>query len=272
MAKRAVKRKSVDQASAIEQALGGASPDRGAKGEGSGAKQQRHFSGLEHIAWVESNCYRDVKGKGWRPLQYSGWQKTEIRKLLELDGAGQLSHRTLMYNWPRRCGKSEGAGLYVLHRCEQYDDQVAVLQGNSEDQGEDTGFKAVVDTLLNSPRLRARVASAYGRKISDGGDIEITSGVITFGKTGSVLKVQPAKEATTYGQKIHVYWNTEGCKAANDKTYQTGASSTGDAWCGVAIIDSNMGDVSNFVHKLAELGLQAEEELRRGGQPPPAGE
>ena len=264
MAKRVVKRKSPDQASAIEQALGGNAPEeRGAKGEGREGELLRHFSADEHIAWVEGNCYRDLKGKGWRPIKMTGWQKDETRRVLRLTPEGQLWYRTIMLCWIRRAGKSEWAGAYDLHRAAEYDDQVVVIQGNSEDQGEDTAYRAIVDMLLNSPKLRARVGVAYGQKITEGGDIEIVAGLITFGRTGSVIKVQPAKEATTYGQKIHVYHNTEGCKAANDRTYQTGASSTGDAWCGVAIVDSNMGDKSNFVCKFVELAQQAEDEEQR---------
>jgi hypothetical protein len=262
LAKRVVKRKPNDQAFAIEKALGGSTPAQQAATAKEG-KQRRHFTADEFIAWAEENCYRDDKLKGWVPLTYTGWQKRAIREMMELREDGTLRYVNWMFCWPRRCGKSEGAGVYDVCRAIRYDDQVIVVQGNSDDQGEDTVLKEIVDKLLNSPKLKARVSSAYGQKITSGGDIEIISGLITFGKTGSVIKVQPAKAATTYGQKIHVYHNTEGCVAANDKLYQTGASSTGDAWCGVAIIDSNMGDKTNFVCVIAGNAASAAEERAR---------
>jgi len=114
MAKRPRKIKPTDQASAIERALGGAAPSLAEEIAAAGGL--RHFSGDEHIEWVEANCWRDVKGQGWRPLVYSDWQKTELRGMLELRPDGTLRYRTFMFNWPRRCGKSEGAGLYDLHR------------------------------------------------------------------------------------------------------------------------------------------------------------
>jgi len=81
--------------------------------------------------------------------------------------------------------------------------------------------------------------------------------------TGSAIKVQPAAERSTYGQKIHDYHNTELCRAIDDACYQTGASSTGDAWCGLAQMDSNMGDRSNAVFRFATLATDAEAEAAK---------
>lgn len=255
MAKRAAKTRAADPAAQIVQLLGGKS----ARPEGPSVLL-RHFSPDEHIEWAEANCYRDAKGVSWTPLRYSPWQKDTIRELLAIDDGGQLVYKTIMPCLPRRCGKSEITGLYDIHRADAYADQMIVIQANSEDQGEDTVLKTIVDTLLNSPALRKRVASAYGQAISAGGDIVIASGIVYFNHNGSVIKVQPAKESTTYGQKIHVYHNTELCKCASDATYQVGASSTGDAWCGVAIIDSNMGDATNPVARYVDLALAAKAE------------
>ena len=218
---------------------------------------RRHFSPDEFIDWAEATLYRDIKGMGWGPLVWLDWQHDAIGHLLAINEAGQLVHSTIMPCWVRRAGKTEFTAAYDLKRADTYDDQVIKIQGNSADQGEDTVFKQIVDFLSNSPAFKARLSPA---------DIEILSGEITFHRTGSTIAVQPAKEGSTYGQKLSTYHNTELCKASDDKLYQVGASSTGDAWCGLAIIDSNMGDASNPVARYVELAEQAEEEARRANR------
>jgi hypothetical protein len=251
MAKRPRKRPA-DAAAQIADMLGGkAAPAKKADQE-----LRKHFTADEHIAWIEANCFREDKGK-WKPATYRRWQVQATRKLLALDERGQLVHKTLMPCYVRRCGKSEWSAHYELHRCMAYEDQVIVIQGNSEDQGEDTVLKAVVDTIRNSPSLAA---------LEKSGKIEIAAGQVCFHETGSVIKVQPAKESTTYGQKISVYHNTEGCKASSDALYQVGASSTGDPWCGVSIIDSNMGDAANFVHDFVQKAQAAEAEAAEAAE------
>lgn len=261
MAKRVRKtRKVADQASAIAALLGGTPA-----AQATAPQRLRHFSPDEHIAWVESTCCRLTKDRGWAPLVYAPWQRDEIRRLWRLDADGQLTYRTICPCNPRRTGKSEITGLYDLHRASQYDDQVVVIQANAEDQGLDTVFKLIVDTIRNSPDLRKRERTAD----NPAGDIAITATEITFAN-GSIIKVQPCKEASTYGQRIHVYHNTELCKAASDAVFQVGASSTGDAWCGLSIVDSNMGSTDNAVYQYVQLALDAEaerEQAAREGRP-----
>jgi len=252
MAKRVRKTKTAGQADAIASLLGGGPK---APAAAQAASMRRHFTPDEHIAWVQANCCRDEKGRGWVPLVYGPWQARSIRKLWAVDAAGQLVFRTIAPCFPRRCGKSEVTGMYDLHRASEYDDQVIVIQANSEDQGSDTVFKTIVDCIRNSPALRKRERTTD----NPDGDIVITAGDISFAN-GSIIKVQPCKEASTYGQRISVYHNTEMCKAVSDAVYQVGASSTGDAWCGLAIVDSNMGSVDNAVYRYVQLALDAEQE------------
>ncbi len=249
MAKRPRKTRRKNSAQQIERLLGD-----GKTTTPEPAGPLRHFTPDEHIEWVEKNCYRDVKGKGWQPLRYSGWQADAIRKLFAVTSDGVLRYKTIMPCFTRRCAKTEITATYDLHRVLEYDDQVVVIQANSEEQGGDTVFKQIVDMIRNSPRLA---------ELETAGEITILTDAILFNHTGSIIKTQPSKEASTYGQKISVYHNTELCKAPSDAIYQVGASSTGDAWCGVAFVDSNMGDKSNAVARYVDLAQAAEEEARR---------
>jgi len=265
MAKRARKRQRTDPARQIAGLLGGGA--QGAPAErGPRDAARKHFTPDEHIEWVEAHCYRNAKAGGWQPLRYAEWQREVIRRLWAVTANGTLRYRTIIPCLPRRCGKSEIAGLYDLHRADAYDDQLIVIQANSEDQGEETVLKTITETLYNSPALRGRLAWYFGQRLSADGDIVVQSGLVLFNRTGSTIKVQPAKESTAYGQRIDVYHNTELCKAHNDAVYQVGASSTGDAWCGLAIVDSNMGSVSNPVYRYVKLAEQAAEESARAAE------
>ncbi|MEN6503293.1 MAG: hypothetical protein ABFD92_02025 [Planctomycetaceae bacterium] len=211
----------------------------------------RHFAADEHIAWVEANCYRDTKGIGWQPCTYRAWQRDAIRKLLAVTDDGLLRYLTIMPCFPRRCDKSGMTHRYDIHRCLAFKNQVVVIQANSADQAEGTVFGEAKLTLQFSPALRELV---------DRGEIELLADVIHFHKTGSRIEVLPASEKSTYGRKIHVYHNTELCKAPDDSVFQTGASSTGDAWCGVTIVDSNMGDATGQVAQMRDRAEAAEAE------------
>jgi hypothetical protein len=246
MARRPRKSKPADQARKIDAILGGegAAPP-------AAPPALRHFTPDEHVAWCEEHLSRDLKGRGWQPLRYARWQKDVIRKLFEIRPDGTLRYGTIMPCLPRRCGKSEITGAYDVHRALAYDDQKIIIQANSADQGEGTVFGEIVKTLQNSPRMKALI---------DRGEIEIQTDAILFHRTGSEIRVQPAAERSTYGQKIHVYHNTELCRARDDSCYQVGASSTGDAWSGLAIVDSNMGDAANAVARMVGLATEAEAE------------
>jgi hypothetical protein len=257
--KRPRKAKPADAARKIDGLLGG-----GSQAAPIPAAALRHFTADEHVAWCQTNLYRDEKGRGWQPLRYTPWQKKAIRELLALRADGALRYKAIMPCFPRRCGKSEVTGAYDVHRCLAYDDQKVVIQANSADQGEATVFGEIAKTLENSPRMK---------ELLDRGEIEIkqSDAVILFHRTGSQIKVQPAAERSTYGQKIHVYHNTELCRAVDDACYQTGASSTGDAWCGLAIVDSNLGDASNAVKRMMDLAEAARaEELKALAEGRPA--
>ena len=244
MAKRLQKKRNITQE--ISQALGAKKINLGAKNNST----RKHFSADEFIAWAESNIYRDDKFNGWTPLKYSSYQKKYIAKLLTLTDDGLLKYKTIMPCWCRRMGKSEFSVVYDIMRCIKFADQKVVMQANSSDQAQGTIFGEACKFIQNSPNLK---------KLTDTGAISVLSDVILF-DNGSEIKFQPASEASTYGQKIHVYHHTEGCKARTQDIYDVGASSTGDAWCGVSIIDSNMGSATNMVYKFQQLAEAAENE------------
>lgn len=204
----------------------------------------RHFTIDEFVAWVEASCWNLGKDNHWAPFRFTNWQREEWRNLLAIKPDGTLDALTWMLCWPRRHGKSQVAGFYDIKRCLDYNDQLVVICANSADQSEETVFKLITDTLLNSPPLK---------RLVDADKIILGAKDVFFTATGSRILCIPHSEASAYGKAIHVAHNTELCKARTDAVYQVLASSTGDKWCGVVICDSNVGDESNAVVRL--LGL-----------------
>lgn len=211
---------------------------------GASAAPARHFSADEFIAWVEANCWNLGKDNRWSAFVFEVWQRREWSRLLTLTPTGTLDSLTWMLCWPRRHGKSQVASFYDIMRCLSYSDQLVIICANSADQSEETVFKIISDTLLNSPPLK---------RLVDAEKIILGAKDIFFVSTGSRILCIPHSEASAYGKAIHVAHNTELCKARTDSVYQVLASSTGDKWCGVVICDSNVGDESNGVVRL--LGL-----------------
>lgn len=204
----------------------------------------RHFTADEFLQWVEANCFNLDKENNWTPFRFTVWQQAEWRKLLELTDSGVLRALVWMVCWPRRHGKSQLAGFYDIMRCLRFNDQLMIICANSADQSEETVFGIIKATIENSPNLRRLIEQ---QKIIVGAD------EVYFAETGSRVKCIPHSEASAYGKGIHVFHNTELCRAPSDKVYQVGASSTGDKWCGLVICDSNVGDESNAV--VAQLAL-----------------
>lgn len=209
------------------------------------ASPARHFSAQDYFNWCESTCFTlDKASNAWVPFRFTDWQRTAWERLLTLTDDGRLNALTWMLCWPRRHGKSQLGGYYDIQRCLSYSDQNVIVCANSADQSEETVFRLITDTLLNSPSLKRKV---------DAGKIVVGTTDIYFAETGSRITCIPHSEASAYGKRIHVAHNTELCKARTDAVYQVLASSTGDAWCGLVICDSNVGDESNAVVNLLKL-------------------
>jgi len=259
---------------AIEQADTLSSLTGGAQAEGASAADlagTRHFTAERFCDWVESHLCDLAKDTG-RPekIVLTGWQRREMAHLLALDDRGMLLASVLGFNWPRRYWKSGGAAAYDLARALAYPKQNIVIQGNSEDQGSETAFAWIANYLRWSPAFAAEITSRtsahgtyspnLGRSLAGEGAVDwrLIDNCVWLGNE-SIIRVAPASERSTYGRRISVYHNTEACRALDENTYQAGASSTGDAWCGAAILDSNMGEEGNIVcrtQRAAQLAIE----------------
>lgn len=198
------------------------------------------------IAWSEDEtCVLEKATNAWVEFRFEEWQEAEIRSVLWTDEKGNLKYGTIVLSWPRRHGKSEVAVRIDIWRCLNWEFQVCRVASNSLDQSTDTIYKIAVDMINNSPKLRWRLGT---------GEIIITTTEIAFTKTNSSILFIPTSEKSAYGKKINVAHVTELCKAVDDSLYQTLASSTGDAFMGLTIADSNVGTIDNIVCKLIDLG------------------
>ena len=240
---------------------------------------QRHFTGDDFIRFVEAYFLDQGKSVGKpEPFRFTKWQKRAWRRFLQVDKHGVLLATTLMQNYPRRFSKSQLFAYYDLARALRYPNQLIVIQANSEDQAAETAFRWITNTIKWSLCFGSIPSSRHGQianfcpaagdplGIDDIVTIEVSKTSVTF-SNGSVIMVQPFSEATTYGKKISVYHNTELCKTTNETVFDAGASSTGDAWCGVTLIDSNMGDEENRVCKLTRAAQEAVETKGKRGDP-----
>ena len=203
------------------------------------------------LAWCEDEtCVLDKASNAWLPFEFTDWQEVELRSVLFTDEAGNLKYSTIVLSWPRRHGKSEVSARIDIWRCLNWDNQVAVIMSNSQEQSTDTVWKICDDMIRYSPKLKARL---------DAGEIVITTTEINFTRTSSVIRFSPASEKSAYGKKVNVAHVLELCKAVDSELYDTLHSSTGDAFMGLTIADSNVGTIDNIVVKLINLGRSGED-------------
>ncbi len=211
-------------------------------------KLQKKYRSLPDgfIAWCEDEtCVLDKATNSWVEFRFEDWQEVEIRSVLFTDEQGNLKYSTIVLSWPRRHGKSEIAARIDIWCCLNWDNQVAVVMSNSQEQSTDTVWKICDDMIKNSPKLKARL---------DAGEIVVTTTEINFTRTSSVIRFSPASEKSAYGKKINKAHVLELCKATDSELYDTLHSSTGDAFMGLTIADSNVGTIDNIVCKLIDLG------------------
>lgn len=235
---------------------------------GRGEIDAAHFDGNTFCDFVEAH-FHDVpkRGAAPQPFRFRDWQRDQWRQLLRVEG-GELAHSTIGLNWPRRHGKSQQGGYYDLARCLCYPNQVVVIQGNSADQGAETVFEWILNTLSWSPcfgaikRGRRPVSGVFHadpafREMAPKLTWSVVGDSIHF-SNGSVIRVASFSESSSYGKRISVYHNTELCRAPNRSVFDVGASSTGDSWCGVTLVDSNMGDEDQLVCQIARSATLTE--------------
>lgn len=244
----------------------------------------RHFDGAEFFDFVEAHLYGpSAEASAWSPITALGWQRDEITPLMLLDIAGRLTCPTWIWSWPRRHGKTQWGGNYLLTRCLAYPLQVCVVEANSEDQAADTAFFWVLSTIRNSPcfALRGEGRSrAEARKFRftpsahkhgwwsklRGIDLTIADREVRFGN-GSVIRLVTSSEASSYGGKLSVYMRTELWSATQTGSFDGRSGSTGDAWCGLTIVDSTQGQEGGLLDRMTRDGKLARATGGKEGDP-----
>jgi hypothetical protein len=251
---------------------------------GQAAAMLRHFDGHEFFAFVEAHLYSpSAEASAWSPVKALKWQRDEISPLMLLDAAGRLACPTWIWSWPRRHGKTQWSGNYLLTRCLAYPLQICVVEANSEDQAADTAFFWVLSTIRNSTcfTLRGEGRSrAEARKFrfapnpkvkgwwSKLKPIEVTIAdrEVRF-SNGSVIRLVTSSEASSYGGKLSVYLRTELWSATQTGSFDGRSGSTGDAWCGLTIVDSTQGQEGGLLDRMTRDGKLARATEGKEGDP-----
>lgn len=235
-------------------------------------------------------------------IRVRDWQREELGKLMVVDAAGRLTSVTWVISWPRRYGKTEFTALYLLLRCLMYPNQVVWVMANSEQQAQSVSFARVAEFLRWSPKcvdstMRSGgfscifdpscrlVASGQQVKAADRGASKdgvvaqraadnpfgekfepvaccVLANEVRFGN-GSSIKVVSSEAASAFGGRLSVVVASELHQARSQEAWDAISGCVGDAWCGVAIIDSTQGDKDNIV---ARVTNNAEAAARTGGK------
>lgn len=251
------------------------------------AAMLRHFDGDEFFAFVEAHLYGpSAEASAWSPIRAMDWQREEITPLMLLDAAGRLACPTWIWSWPRRHGKTQWSGNYLVTRCLAYPLQICVVEANSEDQAADTAFFWVLSTLRNSPcfalrgegrsRAEARKFRFTPNSKAAGPpgwwsrikpvDVTIADREVRFGN-GSVIRLVTSSEASSYGGKLSVYLRTELWSAMQTGSFDGRSGSTGDAWCGLTIVDSTQGQEGGLLDRMTRDGKLARATGGKEGDP-----
>lgn len=203
------------------------------------------------IAYAEDLLHwENKKANKFERVRFRDWQREEMLSVLKTSRRDAETQRNLhayltaVISWPRRHGKTSCAALYDIYRCDVFKNQLVLMVSNSAEQTESTAFQSAVDVVTHSPHLQEKIKS---------GALVVLKNEIVWQDTGSRIQSIPTSEASAYGRGVSVAHVTEACKARDDSLYQVLASSTGDTWNGIVIVDSNVGDESNIVWQLIEL-------------------
>lgn len=244
-----------------------------------GSLGDRHFDAAWFLAFVGAH-FRDKSKQSAEPgpVVATARQREEWAKLIVLDEAGQLVPHQWVVSWPRREGKTQWCGYYELTRCLVYPNQLCVIQaGGGEEQGENTALARHIETIQLSDasfhvverRTRDSFSCDFHPRPGFAGAapgpvrVDVLGGRIRFGN-GSEIIVIPAGESAAYGLRTSVFRGTELHLAKSADGYLAGKGGTGDAWNGVAVIDSTQGDKENIVARATEAGELAR--VTRGAQ------
>lgn len=203
-----------------------------------------------YIRWTENTCHHKDKSGRYVPFRFTDWQKREVRSTFRVDARGVLEITTAVTSWMRRYGKSLLGAFHDLWRCDTREFQLVTISSNSREQTLSTAFALCTETVKHSPELRRRWQA---------GRIRLLTTEIQFLDTESLIEGLPSSEASSYGRRISVAHLTEASEARDDSLYQALASSTGDTFEGLAVVDSTVGGEDNLVWQLIQLGLTGED-------------
>ncbi len=193
------------------------------------------------IKFIEENLLaKDFESGKYAPVHLAGFQRKAILNAFAVDAAGRLLNEIVFFIWPKRHGKTQLLSYYDLYRFCNFEFQEVGLIANSEAQVRETSFKWIVDTLLNSPLLKAKV---------DRGLIRITQDEIENLETKSRIIPLTSAAASAHGLGLTTAHISEG-HAAKDKTqYVLLSGATGAEYNGITLGDSHVGEESNYVYE-----------------------
>ncbi len=252
-----------------------------------GASRQetmRHATAAEHCAMVEAAIADKTKRSPTpEPVRLEAWQRREIERLIRLDDEGRLTHGLWVVSWPRRYGKTMFVAQYLVLRCLTRPNQVCWIVANSEEQAQAVVFARCVEALRWSPALRDRIDRPGGwqgwfdpaKQLPVNGNpfgeidpvgVVALAAEIRFGN-GSIIRVVSSEAASAFGGRLSVAVASELHAARQQDAWDSISGCVGDAWCGLAIIDSTQGDKDNIVGRTTNAALLAERTNGADGDP-----
>lgn len=265
--------------------------DLGARAAGVADIRAAHFDAGWFIDFVEAHFWDKSKDSpSFGPVVCADFQREQLGALMVVDAAGRLASLAWVVSWPRRHGKTQWCGYYEIARCLRYPNQVCVIQGASEEHADEAAFARLVETIRESPcfigehkRTQDSFSAVFHARemapatkdapaslrdfrldIPDGVTVDVLDGLLRF-SNGSVIRSVSAK--ARFGVRISCYRATDLHTAKTDEAFLAGKGSTGDSWCGLAVIDSTQGDAEQIVALATEAGKAAAVTMGKEGDP-----
>lgn len=188
------------------------------------------------------------KSNEYEQFVWLDWQRAEWEKALEVGEDGRDKHLIKVFSWPKRFGKTLISALYDVYRCDVFKNQTVVTSGNTKDQATGTAFTYIRDIVEHSPNILERVGAR-----------NITNEFIFFPHTESIVEPIPDEVNAVQGRRINVAHKTELGDSKGGSNWNIMVSSVGDAYNGVAICDSTIGEEGSQLNNLVESGLSGDD-------------
>lgn len=90
---------------------------------------------------------------GYGPLHLTDHQRHALQNAAEVDSEGLFVHRSIVYSWPRREGKSLLAAILGAWRLALFEHQRVLVLANSERQAQSVCYDLLVALFQRSPAL-----------------------------------------------------------------------------------------------------------------------